>query len=415
MTIANGILDASALRDLGADTQPLRCVGTRAGISGASQSNGTNLQFNTRSVHYVPIAASQIRLLYSGFYASQGAAEADQVPDLTVKVGLRPAGASPGKTQPDAPSLSTPRRVTFGRAQSGLVTGSTTSVSGSSDLISDAAPFYLPGNTILVVSTYATLPSGQWWRTRSVVSGPGERNEEGVTVTDRSISGDASGTGAWSVGPNLILGVPADPASRAVAIIGDSIADGTTDSADATTGVMGYIERGLGIGVPNAKFTRSGVRLSHWASRGYSQVDVIGRYFTDVIIQLGINDIANSTLEVMQTNLSALVAKFTGMGLRVYATTLTPWATSTDSFATLANQTVTAHESKRVDYNDWLRTLPVGLEGVLESADVAESSRNSGKWKITGASNYATTDGIHPSVAMHALMAAAIPPATFGY
>ena len=45
------------------------------------------------------------------------------------------------------------------------------------------------------------------------------------------------------------------------------------------------------------------------------------------------------------------------------------------------------------------------LTGYIEIADAAESARNSGKWKVTGAAGYATADGIHPSAAMHTLMA----------
>lgn len=406
---------AAVRRAMGAPGREL-CVGTRAGINGAGQSNGTNLQFNTMTCHYIPIACSRVKLVYEGFYVSQGAAEADQSPDLTIKVGFRPAGASPGKTSPNAPNLLVSRRVTFGGSVSGVVMGQTTGVSGSADLVSDPQPFWFPANTLITIQTYAVLASGQYWRGRAVVNGPGERNEEGVTVTDQSISGGIAGNGNWSIAPNLIVGVPDNAAARAVAIIGDSIADGTGDTASYTTGVIGYIERGLGIDVPNAKFSRGGTKLSNWGTRGYSQLAMIGRYFTDAIIELGINDVgAADSLATMQANFEKISAPLQAMGVKVHGATLTPYTTSTDSWATTANQTVTANEAVRVAYNDWLRTMPLNIASVIEAADIAETSRNSGKWKVTGAANYATGDGVHPSSAMHVLMGAAVPPSLFGY
>jgi lysophospholipase L1-like esterase len=414
---ASGLAVAGKTKsDLGFYPHRLLNVGTRAGINGAGQSNGTNLQFNTVSNFYIPIGARGLRLLYQNYYVSQGAAEADQSADITLKVGARPAGAAPGKTQPDAPSIGTSRRVTWGGAVSTTLLGSGSAVVGSTNALSDPLPFYFPGNTILSVQTYATLTSGQYWRGRGVVSGTGERNEEGVTVTDRSISGGASGTASWSIGPNLIVGIPDNPLARAVAIIGDSIATDTGDTASSSTGVAGYIERGLGIDVPNAKFTRGGEKLANWITRSYSQINDSVTYHTDAIIELGINDVGTpDTLATMQANLGAIVAKLRSQGLRVYVCTLTPWTTSTDSWATTANQTVTANEAVRVGYNDWVRTMPIGIAGVIEAADIAETARNSGKWKVTGAANYATADGVHPSAAMHLLMSASVTPSMFGY
>jgi hypothetical protein len=53
------------------------------------------------------------------------------------------------------------------------------------------------------------------------------------------------------------------------------------------------------------------------------------------------------------------------------------------------------------------------VDGLFRTADIAETSRNSGIKKVTRPANCATTDGTHPSVAMHALRAAAISPSPF--
>lgn len=53
----------------------------------------------------------------------------------------------------------------------------------------------------------------------------------------------------------------------------------------------------------------------------------------------------------------------------------------------------------------WL-ALVAPLAGYFEVADLAESARNSGKWRVDlGAP---TTDGVHPSTVIHTAMAAGI-------
>jgi hypothetical protein len=73
------------------------------------------------------------------------------------------------------------------------------------------------------------------------------------------------------------------------------------------------------------------------------------------------------------------------------------------------NQTPAATEANRVSLNTWLRTVPSPLTGVVEIADVFETARNSGLWKVNGTANYYTTDGIHPSALGHTDAAAVIP------
>jgi hypothetical protein len=72
-------------------------------------------------------------------------------------------------------------------------------------------------------------------------------------------------------------------------------------------------------------------------------------------------------------------------------------ATSTDGWTTLENQTVTNGGAERLELNDWIRTLPEGLDGYFELADLIESSRDSGKWRTFETENYITDDGTHPN------------------
>jgi hypothetical protein len=72
----------------------------------------------------------------------------------------------------------------------------------------------------------------------------------------------------------------------------------------------------------------------------------------------------------------------TARGLKVFQTTICPRTTSTDNWTTTTNQTPYAHEDIRVALNDWIRTCPAPLSGFFDAADLAETSRNSGIWKV---------------------------------
>jgi hypothetical protein len=129
-------------------------------------------------------------------------------------------------------------------------------------------------------------------------------------------------------------------------------------------------------------------------------------------VLLGTNDVGR-TLVQMQTDLTTIWTALSNRGMKVHAGTIPPGTTSTDSWATTANQTKKATEATRVAFNDWIRTTPAPLAGYVETADACETARNSGFWKVNGAANYATTDGTHPTDVIHQAMGAAINLAAF--
>lgn len=155
--------------------------------------------------------------------------------------------------------------------------------------------------------------------------------------------------------------------------------------------------------------------------------------------EYGINDVTTGrTLAQIQADKIALWTGLVARGMKVFTQTLGPVVSSTtDLYATTGGQTTHANNAVRVNLNDWTRdgapmlngvavavgssaagTLRIGQVGhpvtaYFEIADIVESSRNSGVFKVTGASNYATSDGTHPTLAMHTLMAAGINVAAF--
>jgi hypothetical protein len=138
------------------------------------------------------------------------------------------------------------------------------------------------------------------------------------------------------------------------------------------------------------------VRLALWS------------YATRIIDELGINDIASDTV---WTQLAARKlqrgAQAHARGKKYYVTTLTPRVTSTDNCITIANQTKSAHETKRTTYNDWVRggcqvdgsgnpvvsggTPSPNIDGFIDFASKVEVDAtnaltvNGGLWKVPAA------------------------------
>ena len=124
-----------------------------------------------------------------------------------------------------------------------------------------------------------------------------------------------------------------------------------------------------------------------------------------VIAELGANDIANgNSFTTVRDTLLAMWRTIANLGIKVYPTTFTPRTTSTDAWATTANQTVCVSEAVRVQINDFIRSTPAPCSGFLDVADIAETARNSGKWKVAGVAW--TNDGIHTT--RHADIAAGL-------
>lgn len=230
-------------------------------------------------------------------------------------------------------------------------------------------------------------------------------------------SGGASSTYAFI--PVCVLGIPKQ---RHVAVLGwgDSImyGSGETGTGDATYGHYGWFDRGLigvnGYNVPFVNCSRSGDN-----TRAYTANFSWGRYallefVTHAVFGMSTNDVGNGyTLAEIQSNCQAAWAAAKRMGVKVYHTTMTPKTTSTDSWATAANQTVTAEydtAGKRGQFNAWLLTqVDAGnLDGVIDVNAAVADPANPDKWLTNGTANYLTADGLHPSTSGHVLMAAVL-------
>jgi lysophospholipase L1-like esterase len=163
---------------------------------------------------------------------------------------------------------------------------------------------------------------------------------------------------------------------------------------------------------------------------------------THILCELGVNGLsagfATWSSHLLGTGTKGAWGSLAAFGVPIYQTTITPQTTSSDAWATVNNQTVASagNETARLAANAWLRdgapisaspaaggtvaavgasgVLRAGqtghpLAGIIEVADLAESARDSGKWKA----GY-TGDGTHPNATGAAALAAALVPATLG-
>lgn len=151
---------------------------------------------------------------------------------------------------------------------------------------------------------------------------------------------------------------------RALLLWADSIGAGrgwTSSSARQAT-LFNFFDAGITEGRINTiNAGMSGATDAALVS-GTASVDARARlkaldYATDVLDEMGINDIASDTVwSQLATRKLTLAALAVGRGKRYFVTTLTPRVTTTDNCLTTGSQTKSVHETKRTNFNDWVRS-----------------------------------------------------------
>jgi len=206
----------------------------------------------------------------------------------------------------------------------------------------------------------------------------------------------------------------------ALAVLGDSWVQGAGDGNNEGDRMTGFVPAACtyangGVGVPYMPLGYTGTKLldSNTAAKVQHRLDVAAAACTDVLIEFGTNDLvaAGVSLASMQANYVALAQAIVDRGMRAHGFTVGPRTTSTDSWATTANQTVStgyvadsngnSGSASLIlnEFNDWLRTVPAPLTDVVEAADTVMSAHNSRIWNV-GDGTYTnpafTSDGVHP-------------------
>lgn len=354
-----------------------------------------------RIPHIVGVAGTNIRLVYTNWLVNGSFADLDNAASITVKASVETSG---GTIIP----------VTF----SGRLS---VTIDGGGFVVSDPVGMEVAPGQALYVRTFLT-PTTNWYRNRvsNVISNQGGF----VSTTDLTPAGsgaiaDTAGTSMF--GPSLITVEPTTSSRIAVQLFGDSVGHGQSDGIGgqysvshatnpmiAGCGFVGRALRGVGGLIQSAVPGDSATNFRS-AATGHSRRLAFMSTAPVVICQYGRNDVTNlRSVAQIQDDLLWIWRLASGRGQRVWQTTVTPRASSTDFWQTPEGQTPTpssAAETVRVQLNDWLRAgapvdavsgaaVAIGtpgavvsgtpahpLTGVLDVADAVETSRNSGLWK----------------------------------
>lgn len=384
-------------------------------------SNGTDTSGNYRYLHQCLVGASDICLVYGNYY-SGGTPGPNSI---TVTAAVENPTAA---TQNNNGQTGAKLQVTWGGAPS-------VTIQPGGIVVSDPIPMRLPAGQYLATRTYVSVSAaGQKWPVDLyTIQGSWEGATRGAPATDLTMSstttiGQSTEAG---YGPIAVIGTPFTARTPCVGLVGDSILYG---SGDTNPNGMGFAVRALAAAnIPYISVAKPGEQASSVNTEaGFQKRMALTAACTAVIEEYGQNDRANGrTLAQIQADRLTLWGYYADRGIKVYATTNTPNTTSTDSWATTTNQTLTSSESIRTQLNDWLRdgapidatskaAVPRGttsnvlragspghpLVGYIEVADTVETARNSGIWKASY-----TGDGTHPNATGHAAAASAIPTA----
>lgn len=266
-----------------------------------------------------------------------------------------------------------------------------------------------------------------------------------VSQTSTAAGSQVNGTGAFSLPgggssslfglvPIGILGLYVGAKDYAVIEFGDSI---MMNSNDATSGDLagtggGAINRGLysasGRMVPHAHHGIFGRRAVGFDPNTNAKVVCYLARYADIAIEnFGTNDdsggtTAAQTIAARQYIWSEMRARMQGAKYISACAILPRIGSTTDSYATAAGQTPRAGfatgSTFRDPINNGVQALvgqPNGPNQYLNWSSPVQDPGFPDRWISTGAANYATNDGTHPSSAASALMAPAVTGAVSGW
>ena len=342
--------------------------------------------------------ASDFRVAYGNYYANGTSADVAPPNAITLETGIEIV----------SPAAYTQRALFSGN-------NSITLQPGAPIIMSDPVALDVAPAGIVYVRTGLTVASvGQQWPTGFAFSATGESRVDSTASTSQvtATGGQSTPSGGNAVtggyGPLALLGIP-DKRYPALYGFGDSIGAGTGDlGAGDSNGNIGFLARAaFNSGLPYFSACRASDKATYNVSGTGSWRRAMLRYTSHVLYQMGTNDVGGfRTLAQLQADTLALWASFRARGQRIYATTLLPRTTSTDAWATTANQTVFsaayAVGGIRDQYNAWLLTKAADgtIDGVIDVCPAVESASAPSKWQPG-----LTADGTHPVSAGHIAMA----------
>jgi lysophospholipase L1-like esterase len=356
---------------------------------GVAPTSGSTSYFQmmSRTVHVAQDDLKSIQLVYANWYAG----------DQTLP------GAAATITAAIEDVTGIVAQVTFGGSVSG-------SVGIRRTLVSDPVSVRLPRGTQFWVRTYqqntwgvvyASYQQNQLLGEGSIITASGGAD---TTMTAGAITTNGVGTGNIYA-PVAIIGQTSRPS---VLIIGDSRVHGDTTTfpiPSTDTSDSGMIAPCLYPSMAYITCGSSGDSASNTAGINGVRRRELNVYASHVICEMGVNDITTTASTVAGAIASLQTIQASMPDKPFYVTTLPPRCTSTDNFATLANQVQDPRNPNIIAFNDLIRSsfASYGFTGYFDYADLYMSARDSGLWIVNGTANAWTTDGTHPNWAGYQL------------
>jgi lysophospholipase L1-like esterase len=352
---------------------------------------------------------SAIKLVFGGYYTPNTNIETDIGNDQTIELAIEITGA---------PTVTV--RLQFSGQDVGNL------VSGVEEYITD--PVY-PGqfglskfaaNTVFWIRqrrTHASVGNRFSGCVGSAVSGEIAYFSDGLSTNQVPLTGALTlPSGGASISdiqqPMAVLGL-ARRHDIAVFGIGDSIMVGNNDSTGDGSAGGGWFARGLfNVNSRTIPWGRMGIASStvNGLVSNFTKRKALLKYYTHAIVHYGTNDMASGSRTAAQTlgdlqTLATALKSFSGSKIRHIALSLViPRTTSTDSFATVVNQTPVSDFETGGTERDALNTsiiAAVGASGIDAYLDLNTAFADGTALDKWGAPSF-TTDGVHPQPTPHA-------------
>lgn len=373
----------------------LGCIATH-GVIGEAMSAVNNF-FMTRSLHVASDSITALQLVFANFAMNSN--------------GEIPGGTTATYTASIEYPAGTFTQVFFAGSTSGAA------VSGAL-LVSDPVAVAIPVGASFFVRNYRVHAAGSFAAAftpfgSTLGNAAGDVCHFGTSsaVTDQTLGGTiTNSSGTTSSPPAAIIGMTGNPSAF---LIGDSriVGAGGAQQTTPTNPAIGETE------MPFFPFPMGSIRAGctsdqaiFWVRGRHSLAQALGNAYCSAVL-------SNHSINDIETGISAAQLagrhQVIGGGLfptkRYYVCTLDPYTMSTDSWATVANQTPqnATFELQRVAYNTLLRNGGFsGMTGFFDLAAVTESSMNSGRWIANGTPQFYTAEGLHPTFQATALLLA---------
>lgn len=221
------------------------------------------------------------------------------------------------------------------------------------------------GDTFKIVPVVYSRTYGSVSGTKNIplglpsLGGGGSSPFEGRTTgSDLVDSGTPTSSTQNVFSPSALLGMPTDDAIPSVAVCGDSIGLGTGDPDTSQYSNGGFIVRALQSRFPFMNGCKGAEKLEDFQNLNgktrYRRM-YIATGCPYVVMNLGTNNMSTSTVAQMQAIVLEITAAWNVKGAKVFWCTIVPKTTSSTAWTTVAGQSVTANESVRTAFNDWLR------------------------------------------------------------